>query len=207
MPLRDPLKSNNKNAASAARRIVPVLLSGGAGTRLWPLSRETYPKQLLSLVGDRTLLQQTASRVADRTTFTAPIVIAPEDHRFVIAEQLRALGITDSQIVLEPARRNTAPAVATAALIAAETDPDATLLVMPVDHLVRDVQAFHDSVTAADAAASAGRLVLLGIKPTEPATGYGYIEIGAPFAGPINDVSAFVEKTGSRNRRKISVVR
>lgn len=97
--------------------IVPVLLSGGAGTRLWPLSRETYPKQLLSLVGDQTLLQQTALRVSDRSTFSAPLVIAHEDHRFVIAEQLRSLGITDSQIVLEPMRRNTAPAATIAALI------------------------------------------------------------------------------------------
>lgn len=190
MALREPLKTDRKNAGL----IVPVLLSGGAGTRLWPLSRETYPKQLLSLVGDRTLLQQTALRVSDRATFSAPLVMAQEDHRFVIAEQLRALGITDSQVVLEPARRNTAPAVATAALIAAETDPEATLLVMPVDHLVRDTQAFHDTVMAATAAASAGRLVLFGIKPTEPATGYGYIKVGATLADDINDVDAFVEK-------------
>src|SRR5438552_15957776 len=109
----------------ARGRIIPVLLSGGTGSRLWPLSRETYPKQLLSLLGEKTLLQQTALRVADPLLFTNPMVIANAEHRFVIGEQLRAVGISDPTIVLEPSGRNTAPAVAVAALLASEADPDA----------------------------------------------------------------------------------
>jgi mannose-1-phosphate guanylyltransferase len=123
-------------------RIVPVLLSGGAGSRLWPLSRETYPKQLLSLLGENTLLQQTALRVDDRSLFTEPMVIANAEHRFAIGEQLRAVGVDRPSIVLEPFGRNTAPAVAVAALLASEADPDAVILAMPVDHWVRDHAAF-----------------------------------------------------------------
>ncbi len=115
-------------------RIIPVLLSGGTGSRLWPLSRETYPKQLLSLLGEKTLLQQTAQRVADPSIFGDAIVVASVEHRFAIAEQLRAAGIAAPTMVLEPFGRNTAPAVAIAALIASETDPDAVILAMPVDH-------------------------------------------------------------------------
>jgi mannose-1-phosphate guanylyltransferase/mannose-1-phosphate guanylyltransferase/mannose-6-phosphate isomerase len=194
MPIRELLEIETKKPVLNSGPIVPVLLSGGAGTRLWPLSRETYPKQLLSLLGEQTLLQQTASRVSDRTKFSAPLIIAHEEHRFVIAEQLRSLGVIDSKIVLEPIRRNTAPAVAIAALIASETDPDATLLIMPVDHLVRDVDGFHEAMVTATAAAAAGRLVLFGIKPTAAATGYGYIKAAAPIADGISDVSGFVEK-------------
>lgn len=186
--------SKMKERMTNTGTIVPVLLSGGAGTRLWPLSRETYPKQLLSLLGGQTLLQQTASRVTDRTRFSAPLVIAHEEHRFVIAEQLRALGIKDPTIVLEPVRRNTAPATAIAALIASKTDPDATLLVMPVDHLVEDLESFNYAVATATAAAADGRLVLFGIKPTAPATGYGYIKVDAPIGDGINNVGGFVEK-------------
>ena len=123
-------------------RIVPVLLSGGTGSRLWPLSRETYPKQLLSLLGENTLLQQTALRVDDRALFSDPVVIANAEHRFAIGEQLRAVGVAHPTIVLEPFGRNTAPAVAVAALLASETDPDAVILAMPVDHWVRDHAAF-----------------------------------------------------------------
>src|SRR5262245_16653459 len=133
--------------------IVPVLLSGGVGKRLWPLSREAYPKQLLSLLGDRTLLQETALRVAD-PAFRSPMVVANADHCLVIAEQLRSLGIPDATMVLEPSGRSTAPAVAIAALLASAADPSAILLAMPVDHVVRDVEAFHRDVAAGlDAAA------------------------------------------------------
>ena len=128
-------------------RIVPVLLSGGAGSRLWPLSRETYPKQLLSLLGENTLLQQTALRVDDRSLFTEPMVIANAEHRFAIGEQLRAVGVDRPTIVLEPFGRNTAPAVAVAALLASESDPDAVILAMPVDHWVRDHAAFRAAVS------------------------------------------------------------
>ena len=123
--------------ASDASSIVPVLLSGGTGSRLWPLSRETCPKQLLSLLDEKTLLQQTVLRVGDPTLFDQPIIIANADHRFLIAEQLRAID-KDATIILEPVGRSTAPAVAIAALVALRNDPDAIILAMPVDHMIRD---------------------------------------------------------------------
>jgi mannose-1-phosphate guanylyltransferase/mannose-6-phosphate isomerase len=177
-------------------RIVPVLLSGGTGSRLWPLSRETYPKQLLSLLGEKTLLQQTALRVADSSLFADPMVIANAEHRFAIGEQLRAAGISDPTIVLEPFGRNTAPAVAIAALLASQTDPDAVLLVMPVDHWVRDQAAFRAAVSTGLRAARHGRFVLFGLPPTAPATGFGYIRMGEGFAAAphVRDVAGFVEK-------------
>src|SRR5712671_8141779 len=159
-------------------RIVPVLLSGGTGSRLWPLSRETYPKQLLSLLGEKTLLQQTALRVADPLLFTDPLVIANTEHRFVIGEQLRAVGVSNPTIVLEPFGRNTAPAVAIAALLASQSDPDAVILAMPVDHWVRDHAAFRAAVATGLPATRHGQFVLFGQRPTAPATRFGYIRRG-----------------------------
>ena len=180
----------------AQGRIVPVLLSGGTGSRLWPLSRETCPKQLLSLLGEKTLLQQTALRVADRSLFSAPMVIANAEHRFAIGEQLSAVGISDPTIVLEPFGRNTAPAVAIAALLASEADPDAIILAMPVDHWVRDHAAFCAAVATGLPAVHHGRFVLFGQRPTAPATRFGYIHAGQGFAASpdICDVVGFVEK-------------
>jgi mannose-1-phosphate guanylyltransferase/mannose-6-phosphate isomerase len=177
-------------------RIVPVLLSGGSGSRLWPLSREAHPKQLLSLLGEKTLLQQTALRVSDQSVFGDPIVVANADHRFAIAEQLHALGTAHPTLVLEPCGRNTAPAVAIAALIASKADPDAIILVMPVDHWVGDDAAFRNVVNAGMPAAQSGKLVLFGVPPTAPSTGYGYIRIGEQNgqARGIHDVTGFVEK-------------
>src|SRR5690348_10308446 len=134
-------------------RITPVLLSGGTGSRLWPLSREAYPKQLLSLLGEKTLLQQTAMRVGDNAVFNDPIVVANTEHRFSIADQLRGVGRNAATMVLEPFGRNTAPAAAIAALIAAESDPDGLILVMPVDHWVGDAAAFGTAMAAGVAAA------------------------------------------------------
>jgi len=128
---------------SAYPPVVPVLLSGGTGSRLWPLSRETCPKQLLALLGEKTLLQQTVLRVAEPALFSQPIIIANVDHRFLIAEQLRATG-TEATIILEPIGRSTAPAVAIAALAAVANDPDAVILAMPVDHMVSDVAGFRE---------------------------------------------------------------
>ena len=177
-------------------RIVPVLLSGGTGSRLWPLSRETYPKQLLSLLGENTLLQQTALRVDDPSLFDDPVVIANAEHRFAIGEQLCAVGVAHPTIVLEPFGRNTAPAVTVAALLAAESDPDAVILAMPVDHWVPDHAAFRAAIAMGVSAARHGRFVLFGVRPSSPATGFGYIQMGGELeaASPIRNVAGFVEK-------------
>ncbi|MBP2312554.1 mannose-1-phosphate guanylyltransferase/mannose-6-phosphate isomerase [Azospirillum soli] len=176
--------------------IIPVLLSGGAGVRLWPMSRELYPKQLLNLCSDKSMLQETALRVSDGARFAAPIVICNQEHRFIIAEQLRQAGVTPGAIVLEPSARNTAAACAVGALHAAATDPDALILVLPADHLIRDVPAFKEAVGRAVEAASSGHLVTFGITPTGPETGYGYIRRGASFTDQpgVHRVAAFVEK-------------
>lgn len=181
---------------SGTTKIVPVLMSGGAGTRLWPLSRESHPKQLLPLTGEHTLLQDTLLRVADRGRYAAPVVIANHEHRFVIAEQMRMLGIEDGSIVLEPEGRNTAPAAAVACLMAQAAAPDALVLLMPADHVVTGQEAFLAAVDAGRPAAGAGRFVLFGITPTGPATGYGYIRKGEALAQwpGLADVAAFVEK-------------
>lgn len=167
--------------------LIPVILSGGAGTRLWPLSRELRPKQMLPLVSEATLLQETSQRVGGR-----PIVVCNQEHRFIVAEQLREIGIEPRAIVIEPVGRNTAPAAAVAALLA-EKDEGALLLVMPSDHQVRDPDAFRRAVAAAVPLARAGHLVTFGIRPHEPNTGYGYIRRG-PALGDGYAVERFVEK-------------
>lgn len=178
------------------RKIVPILLSGGAGVRLWPMSREQYPKQLLSLCSDHSMLQDTAQRIAEPSRFARPLVICNQDHRFIIAEQLRQIGLTPSAIVLEPIGRNTAAAAAVAALRVVEQDRDALMLVLPADHLIRDTAAFLAVVEVAAAAAEAGHLVTFGITPTAPETGYGYIRRGPALDGleGVFPVAAFVEK-------------
>ncbi|HEU4551119.1 MAG TPA: mannose-1-phosphate guanylyltransferase/mannose-6-phosphate isomerase [Rhizomicrobium sp.] len=155
--------------------VTPVILSGGSGTRLWPLSRKALPKQLLCLTGERTMIQETVGR-AQGEGFAAPLVISGQDHRFLIAEQLRAAGITDARIVLEPVGRNTAPAATIAALLVADGDPDGLVLLMPSDHVILDEPAFHCAVAIARQAAMAGGLVTFGIEPQGPETGYGYIK-------------------------------
>jgi mannose-1-phosphate guanylyltransferase/mannose-6-phosphate isomerase len=160
--------------------IVPVILSGGAGTRLWPLSRELYPKQLLPLVGEQTMLQETVTRLRGLVDLGAPLVVCNESHRFLVAEQLRAIGEKPAAIVLEPVGRNTAPAVAVAALLAAAGGDDPLLLVLPADHVIADSAALRAAVEAGAALAEAGRLFTFGIVPDKPETGYGYIRAGAP---------------------------
>ena len=177
-------------------RITPVLLSGGSGTRLWPLSRALYPKQLYPLVGEHSLLQETALRVADEKIFAPPLVISNDVHRFVITEQLKLVGVQPARLVLEPDGRNTAPAVAVAACLAKKQDPGTLLLVLPSDHVVRDPKRFLAAVTTGKAAAATGSLVTFGIVPTAPETGYGYIQRGSPSkeAKGCFEVSRFVEK-------------
>jgi mannose-1-phosphate guanylyltransferase / mannose-6-phosphate isomerase len=178
------------------RRIHPVVLCGGSGTRLWPLSRALYPKQLLALASERTLFQDTILRTADATRFAPPLVIGNEEHRFILAEQLRQLDISSRALVVEPVGRNTAPAAAVGALLLIQDDADALMLVMPADHVIADAGAFGEAVARALAAAAGGRLVTFGIEPTGPHTGYGYIRKGnmLPELPGCFTLDSFVEK-------------
>ena len=180
-------------------RIVPVILSGGAGSRLWPLSRESHPKQLIRLLGESTLLQATIQRLAAVDGATAPIVVCNDEHRFVVAQQLGAIGVVPSAIILEPVARNTAPAIAAAAFeaLAQSSEGEAPiLLVLPADHFIRAEARFADAVRTAVREASAGRLVTFGVAPDSPETGYGYIRAGLPIAveNEARRVEGFVEK-------------
>ncbi|NQU61383.1 MAG: mannose-1-phosphate guanylyltransferase/mannose-6-phosphate isomerase [Rhodospirillales bacterium] len=175
--------------------ITPVVLSGGVGSRLWPLSRSARPKQFLKIHSDVTLFQETVKRVSG-DGFGAPLVVCNQDHRFLVAEQFRDLGLSPEAIVLEPVGRNTAPAIAAAALIALENDPDALLMVLPSDHVIADQKGFEDAVLVAEQAARKGHLVTFGIAPMSAATGYGYILQGEPIKGTDGcfRVERFVEK-------------
>ncbi|HEY3850520.1 MAG TPA: mannose-1-phosphate guanylyltransferase/mannose-6-phosphate isomerase [Steroidobacteraceae bacterium] len=174
-------------------KLTPVILSGGAGTRLWPLSREMYPKQLLALAGKQTMLQETAARLAGIEGAGDPVIVCNEAHRFTVAEQIRTLSMRAAAILLEPAGRNTAPAVALAALQAQKHDPDAVLLVAPADHVVRDVHLFRQAAVVAAGLAQDGKLVTFGIVAHAPETGYGYIRRGEG-NGPAFPVAEFIEK-------------
>ena len=181
--------------------IYPVILSGGSGSRLWPLSRKLRPKQLLSLVGEGTLLQQTVLRVSGQAAFEPPVVIANEEHRFIIAEQMREIGIAPKALLLEPVGRNTAPAVAVAALRLLQDERDALMVVMPSDHVVTDVSAFQAAVDRAAPAARAGYLVTFGIVPARVETGYGYIAPGdaLPECAEVHAVARFIEKPDAKS--------
>jgi len=176
--------------------VQPVVLSGGSGTRLWPLSREKYPKQLLPLIGEDSLLQATLRRVDGMAgvELAAPMVVCNEEYRFVIAEQLRLLG-KEGAILLEPAGRNTAPALTLAALAAEKSGSDPVLLVMPADHMITDRNAFRSVVAQGAELAANGAIVTFGITPDAPETGYGYIEAGVPVdANGASAIARFVEK-------------
>ncbi|WFR81218.1 mannose-1-phosphate guanylyltransferase/mannose-6-phosphate isomerase [Janthinobacterium rivuli] len=189
-------------------KIYPVILSGGSGTRLWPLSRAVLPKQLLPLVTDKTMLQETALRVTSLPNRRAgdsglagfevmpPLVVCGNEHRFMVAEQLREIGLPPLGILLEPVGRNTAPAVAVAAQYLLAIDPQALMLVLPADHVITDVAAFHQAIAEAALLAADGALATFGIVPTAPETGYGYIRSGAPVSpGAVGcKVERFVEK-------------
>jgi len=172
--------------------MIPVILSGGSGTRLWPLSRGQYPKQFLPLVSGKTMIQETMLRLQGVPGLQAPIAVCNEDHRFMMAEQLWEIGSKPAAIILEPVGKNTAPAVAMAAL-SAKSDED-VLLILPADHVIADPAAFHWAIAQAEILAKQGYLVTFGIVPTHPETGYGYIKTAKPLSEHALNVAAFVEK-------------
>jgi mannose-1-phosphate guanylyltransferase / mannose-6-phosphate isomerase len=186
--------SNDEMRAMSSRLLIPVIMCGGAGTRLWPVSRESMPKQFVPLVEERSTFQQVLGRISDETIFDRPIVITNSDFRFIVAEQMRECGI-EGDIVLEPIRRDSAMAVAVAAVLAGARDPASIVIVLAADHVVRDQDAFAQACREAVAAAADGRIVTFGINPTFPATNYGYIRPGARLdGGTAFAVDSFVEK-------------
>ena len=180
--------------------MIPVILSGGSGTRLWPLSRGHYPKQFLPLVSSHTMVQETILRLAGLEGLKAPLAVCNEDHRFMMAEQLWEIEAKPSAIILEPVGKNTAPAVAMAALTA--TSGDDILLVLPADHVISNLEAFHVAIVQAKALAEQGFLVTFGIVPTEPETGYGYIKRDTLQHGSAFSVAAFVEKPNAETAKE-----
>ena len=184
--------------------IIPVILAGGSGTRLWPLSRECHPKQLLPLVNDQTMLQNTLLRLQGLQGMSAPIIVCTEEHRFLVAEQIRAIGVV-ATIIIEPVGRDTAPAVAVAAMEAIRQDEEAILLVLPADHVIGNERIFAEAVTRGAFCAEHGHPVTFGIVPQSPHTGYGYIKKGEPFGGeapPVFMVDCFVEKPSLEKARQ-----
>jgi mannose-1-phosphate guanylyltransferase/mannose-6-phosphate isomerase len=171
----------------------PIILSGGSGSRLWPLSRHNQPKQFLALMGEQSLFQVTALRASRLPGMQAPLVVCSEDHRFMVGEQLQQIGIGHAGILLEPVARNTAPAIALAALHLLARDPEAVMLVMPADHLIEEEGAFRNAVAQAEGLAADGWLTTFGINPEHPETGYGYIQCG-DVVGAGHRVRRFVEK-------------
>lgn len=181
--------------------LIPVLLSGGVGSRLWPVSREAYPKQFLALASELSMLQDTLARTEGLAS-APPIVICNDDHRFMVAEQLRQLEIAPAAIILEPEGRNTAPAVALAALQAVADDPDALMLVLPADHVIQDSEAFVAGVRQAERIAAQGRLTTFGIVPAAPETGYGYLRQGPALEDGVHELETFVEKPDEDTARQ-----
>ena len=177
-------------------KIIPVILSGGSGNRLWPLSRKQYPKQYLSLTGKNSLLQETILRLSGLANLSDPIIVCNEDHRFIVAEQLKQIKIDNPTILLEPVIRNTAPAITAAAIQLAKDnkDKDITLLVLAADHVIEDIKAFHKAVNIATIHSDSGRLVTFGIVPTESNIGYGYIKASIEEQLGVFKVESFVEK-------------
>jgi mannose-1-phosphate guanylyltransferase / mannose-6-phosphate isomerase len=175
-------------------QVIPVILSGGSGTRLWPLSRKQYPKQYLPLAGDNTMLQETILRLSGLDNLADPIIVCNADHRFLVAEQCQQIGVKNPTILLEPVGRNTAPAIAAAALQSLNTSNDAVLLVLPADHVIQDIGTFHEAINIASNQAKEGKLATFGIVPTDANTGYGYVKLSKNNADGAYKVEEFVEK-------------
>src|SRR4051794_30677073 len=175
------------------KRIIPLIMCGGAGTRLWPASREVRPKQFLPLFGARSTFQDTLMRVSDAALFERPIIITNAAYRFMVNEQLAEIGI-EADVLLEPMRRDSGPAIAAGAAFASARDADAVVLALAADHVVRDAKAFVAACREGLVAAESGRIVTFGVRPERPATEYGYISPGGPVSGSVRDVARFVEK-------------
>ena len=182
--------------------ITPVILCGGSGSRLWPLSRKSYPKQFVPLVGHKTLFQNSAERLTG-PQFKKPLIVTNSDYRFIVSEQLQEIGIDPGAILIEPEGRNTAPAILAAALYEYRKDPDAILVVAPSDHVINDVNAFQLAIGEAYKVALDGQLVTFGIKPTHPETGYGYLELSKATTAQAVPLKAFVEKPDLTNAEKM----
>ncbi|MFT8642762.1 MAG: mannose-1-phosphate guanylyltransferase/mannose-6-phosphate isomerase [Acetobacter orientalis] len=189
---------------SVSRTVVPVILSGGSGSRLWPVSRSCFPKQFWPLLSDKTLVQETAMRGVN-AQLGNPVVICNEAHRFIVAEQLREIGITDSHILLEPVARNSAPAIAAAAFLVAEKNPDAILWIMAADAAIQDQELLKKALNSAVQAASEGYITTFGIRPTKPETGYGYIERGTALKSVEGayHIKQFIEKPDAARAEKL----
>lgn len=200
----DTVSTLAKFHEQGSAQIHPVILSGGSGTRLWPLSRASYPKQLLQLASERTMLQETVARGLSDMGFAPPVLVCNEEHRFLVDDQLQQIGIKPQAILLEPLARNTGPAIAAAALWLLARDPDALMLVQPSDHVIASLPEFHAAVMRGLAAAQSGRLVTFGIKPSRADTGYGYIQSADPIDGTdgVFSVDRFVEKPDSATAQR-----
>jgi mannose-1-phosphate guanylyltransferase / mannose-6-phosphate isomerase len=183
-------------------RVTPVILCGGAGTRLWPSSREAYPKQFLPLIGDRSTFELTLERVSDPSLFDEPVIVTSELFRFLTADQL-SRAARGGKIILEPARRDSAPAIAIAAHSIACVQADSLMLVLAADHLVRDIKGFVETVRDGVAAAANGAIVTFGIPPTSPSTGYGYIAPGAPIDAKVKKLERFIEKPDAEKAKAL----
>ena len=186
-------------------RITPVLLAGGYGTRLWPLSRKSYPKQFSKLLGDETLFQSSVKRLVSSKVvqFNAPITMTNSDFRFIVIEQLQGAGIDPGGVLIEPEGRNTAPAVLASAIYASKNDPDSTILIAPSDHIIPDTLAFHTAISEGLKETAKGRIVAFGITPTRPETGYGYLELDAVPSWRTMPLKRFIEKPDTETAQKM----
>ena len=182
-------------------KIIPVIMSGGSGTRLWPLSRKQYPKQYLPLFGERTMLQETILRLRGLDGLSAPVIVCNEEHRFIVAQQCQQINVASPTILLEPVGRNTAPAIAAAAIVVGKISKNALLLVLSADHVIQDVGEFHKAIGAALFQAQQGKLVTFGVVPREANTGYGYIKVNLDEHAESYQVEEFVEKPDSANAK------
>ncbi len=191
--------------SASNRKILPVILSGGSGTRLWPLSRNSYPKQFLGLINSEIpIIHDTINRVSDPRLFHPPLIIGNTAHRFLLAEHMRKCGIESPEIIIEPCARNTAPAITTAALYMRERYGDALMLVLPIDHYIEDSSSFLNGVERAAKVAIGGYLVAFGIEPKHPETGYGYIRRGKSISSSrhVFEIKSFVEKPDAKKAKK-----